>query len=79
MEYPTMVYKNNRNNNYIANCMTTNICGFGKTEEDAVNKLWDAILTTSRVDGNDPVKNWDEHNKNILEKRNKLNKFNLFY
>lgn len=47
MEYPTMVYKNNRNNNYIANCMTTNICGFGKTEEDAVDNLRATLCNTT--------------------------------
>jgi len=46
-------------------------------EEEAVNKLWEAILSTSRVDGNDPVENWNKHNQNILSKRNKLDSFEL--
>lgn len=49
----------------------------GESEEVAVNKLWDAILSTSRVDGNDPVENWNKHNQNLLEKRKKLESFGL--
>lgn len=40
--------------------------------EEAVEKLWDAILKTSRVDGNDPVKNWDEHNDFLQKQCKKL-------
>lgn len=47
------------------------------SDEDAVNKLWEAILSTSRCDGNDPVENWNQHNKNLLEKRKKLESFGL--
>ena len=43
------------------------------TEEESVKKLWDAILSTSRVDGNDPVKNWDEHNATLHQKIKFLN------
>ena len=44
----------------------------------AMEKLWDAILYTSRVT-DDPIKAWDEHNKD-LEKRTKfLNSLNLDY
>lgn len=46
-------------------------------KEDAVRKLWDAILSTSRVDGNDPVENWNKHNQMLLEKRRKLESFGL--
>ena len=49
----------------------------GEADDVAVAKLWDAILSTSRVDGNDPVKNWEEHNKNLQEKRKQLESFNL--
>lgn len=38
-EYPAMVYKNTRNNSFIANCIVKNIFGFGKTEEEAINNL----------------------------------------
>ena len=46
-------------------------------EEDAIEALWDAILKTSRVDGNDPVKNWDEHNAFLIGQRAKLDKMGL--
>ena len=36
----------------------------GVSEEEAVAKLWDAILSASRVDG-DPVKAWEAHNRNM--------------
>ncbi len=42
------------------------------TKKNAMKKLWEAILHTTRVNG-DPVKNWEEHNKDIREKCNKLN------
>ena len=47
------------------------------SEEDAVEALWAAILKTSRVDGNDPVKNWDEHNAFLIGQREKLEKLGL--
>ena len=46
-------------------------------EEEAMEKLWAAILQTSRVDGNDPVKNWDDHNNFLIGQRAKLEKLNL--
>ena len=46
-------------------------------EEAAIEALWDAILKTSRVDGNDPVKNWDEHNAFLIGQRAKLYKMGL--
>ena len=46
-------------------------------EEAAIEALWDAILKTSRVDGNDPVKNWDEHNAFLIGQRAKLDKMGL--
>ena len=47
------------------------------TDEDAVEALWAAILKTSRVDGNDPVKNWDDHNAFLIGQREKLEKLGL--
>lgn len=47
------------------------------SEEVAVEKLWDAILSTSRVDGNDPVENWNKHNAILIDKRKKLESFGL--
>lgn len=46
-------------------------------EEEAMEKLWEAILTTSRVDGNDPVENWNKHNAFLVEKRKQLKEMDL--
>ena len=46
-------------------------------EEEAVEKLWEAILKTSRVDGNDPVENWNKHNEFLVEKRKQLKELDL--
>jgi aminopeptidase len=40
--------------------------------DEAVEKLWDAILYTSRVD-DDPVKAWEEHNKKLKARCKFLN------
>lgn len=37
------------------------------SEEDAVEKLWDAIFKIMRLDKEDPIKAWEEH-KNTLKK-----------
>lgn len=44
----------------------------------AYNKLWEAILQTSRF-GDDPIRNWNEHNKDLDKRRNYLNNLNLDY
>ena len=46
-------------------------------EEEAIEALWAAILKTSRVDGNDPVKNWEEHNAFLVNQRKKLESLKL--
>lgn len=47
---------------------------------EAYKKLWDAILMTVRVDEhNDPVEEWDKHNKKLMEKCKILNKHNFEY
>ena len=51
----------------------------GISDNEAIEKLWTAILKTSRVDGNDPIKNWDEHNALIHNQRKKLESLNLKY
>ena len=48
------------------------------SKTEAIKKLWDAILTTARVT-KDPIKAWDEHNKNLLERCNYLNRLNIDY
>lgn len=35
------------------------------SEEEAVEKLWDAIFTTVRINTDDPVKAWEEHKNNL--------------
>lgn len=49
----------------------------GLKDEEAIEKLWDAILLTSRVDGNDPVANWKKHNDYLIAQRDKLMKLDL--
>lgn len=48
IEYPAMIYKTNRNRGYVANCMTKNLIGFGKTEEDALANLKESLQTTTK-------------------------------
>ena len=38
----------------------------GERVGKAVEKLWDAILYTSRADGEDPVKAWENHNADTI-------------
>ena len=47
------------------------------SEEEAMEKLWEAILMTSRVDGNDPIENWNKHNAFLIQQRNKLGLLDL--
>ncbi|QMS84629.1 aminopeptidase [Candidatus Xianfuyuplasma coldseepsis] len=43
-------------------------------EADAIEKLWDAILQASRVtEDNDPVQEWNDHNKRLLSHNKVLN------
>ncbi|MBS6373069.1 MAG: aminopeptidase [Erysipelotrichaceae bacterium] len=47
-------------------------------EETAVSKLWDAILHAMRIDEeNDPIAAWDEHNRTLAEREQKLNDMKL--
>ena len=50
----------------------------GMSTKKAYNKLWEAILQTSRF-GEDPVKNWEEHNADLDKRRKYLNSLNLDY
>lgn len=47
------------------------------SKKQAVEKLWEAILKTSRADGPDPISAWREHNENIREKCKYLNSLNV--
>ena len=46
-------------------------------EDEAIKKLGDAIFDASRVSSDDPVAEWDTHNKNLREKTNWLNSMNF--
>ena len=46
------------------------------SEEEAIEKLWEAILVTSRVDGN-AVQNWKDHNAFLIKQRTKLKDLDL--
>ncbi len=46
--------------------------------DDAVEKLWDSILEASRVtETNDPIKEWENHNKIMLAHNKVLNDYNF--
>src|SRR5690554_1072788 len=47
-------------------------------EEEAYNKLWESILDSARVyDNNDPVKDWELHNKTLSAHNDILNNYNF--
>ena len=47
-------------------------------KKKAVEKLWEAILSTSRC-GDDPVQQWKDHNADLLSRCNYLNSLNIEY
>ncbi|TQS72226.1 aminopeptidase [Ornithinibacillus gellani] len=48
----------------------------GKSKEDAIEALWDAIVKIVRVDQDDPVAAWDKHNEGLRIAREVLNEKN---
>ena len=48
----------------------------GIPADEAIEKLWEAILSTSRVD-DDPIAAWKNHNENLARHCKLLNDFNL--
>lgn len=48
-------------------------------DETAVAKLWEAIIQTTRLNYDDPVKEWKKHIAYLQEKSDKLNQLNLDY
>ncbi|MCP3031045.1 aminopeptidase [Halobacillus sp. A1] len=46
----------------------------GESQENAVDKLWEQIFSIVRVDKEDPVAAWDEHNRTLRQAREFLNK-----
>ena len=47
------------------------------SEQEAIKKLADAIFHASRVLSDDPVAEWDTHNKNLRQKTDWLNSMNF--
>lgn len=47
-----------------------------KTKEDAIESLWDAIVKTVRIDKEDPIAAWDEHNATLQIAQEILNNKN---
>ena len=47
-------------------------------EKEAIEKLWDAILYTSRVD-EDPITAWEQHNKTLADRCAFLNSYKFDY
>jgi aminopeptidase len=45
-----------------------------ESEDRAVEKLWDQIFSIVRVDREDPVAAWEEHNQTLIKAREYLNK-----
>ena len=48
----------------------------GIPEPEAVDKLWEVILSAARANG-DPIANWDEHNATIHRRCEQLNAYNF--
>jgi aminopeptidase len=48
----------------------------GIPEDEAVEKLWEAILGAARANG-DPIANWEEHNRLIHSRCELLNSYNF--
>ncbi|SFK59826.1 aminopeptidase [Halobacillus dabanensis] len=46
----------------------------GESEDRAVEKLWDQIFSIVRVDRENPVAAWEEHNQTLIKAREYLNK-----
>ncbi len=47
------------------------------SDEEAIEKLWEAILKTSRAYEGDPIKNWKEHDADLKNRCKYLNSLNL--
>lgn len=49
----------------------------GEKKNKAIEKLWEAILYTSRADGEDPVLAWYKHNEDLRSRCNYLNSLDI--
>ncbi len=47
------------------------------SRNQAVEKLWEAILYTARADGEDPIDDWKKHNENLAKKCEYLNSLEI--
>ena len=50
-----------------------------ESNKKAIDKLWEAILKTSRAYDGNPIENWKNHNENLAKKTSFLNSLNLDY
>lgn len=48
IEYSALIYKDLKNNSNMTNCITKNLSGFGKTEEEALKNLKYAIKVVNK-------------------------------
>ena len=39
LEYPALIYKNKKNDTYVANCITKKLVGYGSSEKAAILNL----------------------------------------
>ncbi len=49
----------------------------GERASKAVEKLWNAILYTSRADGDNPIQAWEEHNADLKARYDYLNSLHI--
>ena len=49
----------------------------GTSSQDAIDKLWEAIFKCSRVDNEDPIKAWENHNSDLKKRMDFLNNKNF--
>ena len=47
------------------------------SEEEATEKLWNAIFKAVRADKENPVEEWEKHNTNLKNYKTKLNEYNF--
>ncbi|MCL1925367.1 MAG: aminopeptidase [Defluviitaleaceae bacterium] len=48
-----------------------------KSEEEAIEKMWEAIFVATRIDDNDPIENWNNHIKALSSQAQKLQDYNF--
>lgn len=46
-------------------------------DNEALEQMWDVILKCSRVNGDNAINNWIEHNNCLHDKCKKLNQLNI--